>query len=934
MNRKLNSPKTNSANFLLEWKDFYNLMLWSPYTPRRIDEMPARWRMHLRKLEDTPEKIEELFISLCYSAPQTDPVRERFEKCVKDSEVNPFYVTGYAGVGKSTYINATLVRICGELNSIGRISKKILLDIARDDRAIPPEISDKWREWEQNKKTKIYLFVGALLHEINKSVFKFDEESEEVFKERLRKIVTNYKELYFANNHKMFNAIFVLMEEYYAQEIPYTYDSVDIKNAEKNEKKSYLYRMKESLWKECCGNPNLQPPVTFEMLLQLLVMFQTCELYTAESDFRVIITIDNVEHFIGDVQLYDVDLVEILENFDAFPKRLDGQWRNIRQLKQNGAAAFSSHFALMMVMREVTSGTLTGSKMLAESKMRTEKERLAGLLRDHLADINYINITESFDAGDIIRRKFDFIRKYISEYFSDIADFINENNLDCIDEDGKRTGLFEAVFSDSELYKALQSTYSHNKRRIVKSFLAAFSCRSSDIDAYLYFNNIADELECEIDELLDRMKKFLLQTKSNANLSAFEMAKKKSNIAKAQYSIYRHGARQIIYRSLLDQIETSNFLKDVGKLDLKNSVARRVLTYLLNAGNCSFRDLLWGVFESPTRAKIPTKDDAKILAEVLYTMKDQNPDNFWCPLVLVTFNDYLGKYPVDPHGNPTVESLNNLFISLLGKAEKENSYEDDDKTFSIAITLAGARCVHSIITSFEYYAARYRREYPNKERSLPLFTEFYKLFAEEDVISKSSLEKWTEKIIRHIGNVASSTFKRMDKVAETDRDFVFVANGVYHFNRLYAQNSERKKYLIDERPHPQRVMDTHIQYIDDFRRLVLIEAMKRNILNDPKLEPLVGNFSKSVLSVIQKYIRKLEHFAADPQFVSGEPRTQPASKHYYFGGYDRAQKIGSTDIQIADAFTKGKNYYLPFQANLNTTEKDLLNWENEVGKND
>jgi hypothetical protein len=643
------------------------------------------------------------------------------------------------------------------------------------------------------------------------------------------------------------------------------------------------------------------------------VTLKACELYCPEKpDFRAIIAIDNFEHFVSDLQLYDKDIIDILDELYRFSRDLDKSWSRVTQFVKEEQQPFSSRFALVVVMRETT------ELMLARIFNMQQKD-----VRFTTINFKSNSDTGIFDVGDVLIKKVNFIIKHFEKEFPEIVKFILENKFD---------KLIESVFSDKSengLHNAVQLFYSHNIRRVVANLLRHFYDKNLYIDAYLTFNDIANDIVKEVEGLREKIQECINEHKT-PNIKILE---DRISILEEKHSIYRGGARQIVWKVLLNAIEKSEFLEEIGATDELNSLARRVLTYLLygnkdDYNRINFKDLLNDVFISPTGASHITNDDIKNLSKVICRMKDRQPIYRWCPLVLVMFNDYMNKYEIVGNGIPSEESFEKLFNDI--KMNKNDSYHVDNDNFSIKITVSGAIFMRSIIPVFEYYAVR---RFSHKE-CLPLFAWLYDLKNQNDKISKTDFEEWIKKVDDYIKNITLKVIRKVRFVARNDKEFVKIdGQDLYKFNRLY----DLKGYFADEsswsspRPHPQRVLDSHIRYIDNFRRLVLLE-MDEQIKDNSEMALLLEEFSKFMLDIIQRYISELKYFATDKKYISGEEGTLPASKHYYLGGYVRAEQAGSGDVNVAREAAYGLIHFYPFQVRHNKAKEDLLNWEVAVNK--
>jgi len=593
------------------------------------------------------------------------------------------------------------------------------------------------------------------------------------------------------------------------------------------------------------------------------------------------VAIDNFEHFISERKLYDGDLVEILKILHGLPYKLQSRWNKI--------FSFSKHFAFIIVMRETT------SKMLGEFLNE----------RDVTIGWSHVDFGGDAEIADILEKKFQFIRKHFdSPEFEDLITYLENNKLNYVSIDGIQKGLLKTIFSDRVgSYTSLERMYSGNKRRIVEYALSAFNNRLVDIDAYIYFAEQANSVSYS-----------------------------------SGYSIYRNAARQIVVRVFLDQIvnskATNNFFDAISAIDGKMSIARRTLTCLRSAGDevVGFKYLLETLFESPVNHQAASDNDIADLAKVLCALADESRKYCWAPLVHIIANDSTKSYTFSEQGLLVEDSLKDLLtdINNYSAKEKNKSYLFDEKNFSIYLTPSGNEFLSSIIPTFEYYAAKYTLHGTRKfSQKRPLFSYFYDYFILNNAPT-NELNIWTSMILEHIGSIKDHVFERTREVAQNSRKFVRVnTNPVRHdYNRLYDPSG---KYFFKSDyntllPHPQRVLDSHIQYIDNFRRLVLIECERKKLLDDGFMRLKIHRFSLDMLEIIREYIIELKKYATDKHYKSGITGAYPKQRHYYFGGPDRARKSS------CDYTALGKKYYDPFMQTYLVAKKDPLNWHNAIEK--
>lgn len=282
---------------------------------------------------------------------------------------------------------------------------------------------------------------------------------------------------------------------------------------------------------------------------------------------------------------------------------------------------------------------------------------------------------------------------------------------------------------------------------------------------------------------------------------------------------YAHGSRGVIYRLLFNSFNQSGYFQRIRILDFKNrginssSPSRLILTYIANCTDTrlthdsrvvSFGDLLDDIDE-----KIPDHDVVRCLWEMynLVTAED------WCNLISFA------------ESNDTSEEglINELNYYLAIKNNKKVDKKLNYSTFRITasgLTFLTYACIH-----FEYFACRaFDAKYP------PLF--LAKVLEEQDG------EYVYKTIVSEVLNEVRICAKKLSASYESQNNLCGNPDSLFVFKRP----GKSSQY------HVERMIFSHIQYLDEFRRFVLIK-------NDSHTGKEVSDF---VLQIIEQYLKLFE----------------------------------------------------------------------------
>lgn len=500
---------------------------------------------------------------------------------------------------------------------------------------------------------------------------------------------------------------------------------------------------------------------------------------------------------------------------------------------------------------------------------------------------------------EFIANQNNFYRNLIEEDFSSIVKFIvvfrdttakmmpNRNAEDNAIED---LNITEWFLPASIAAKRFNYCISQCKKRDEEKIKALETIMSDDCVNHSFFDRLVEmhnynkrRLFFYIDKALDdnAVKHYLDLIKEIDNYNKLLTAS--TGISKNHYikyiQTYKNATRSSIIRLLFSEIEKKQYFRNIYVEEenadcMGKSYARRILTYIngqkpdeerIEQNNyVSFSQLLTECFN--INDSVDPDRVIYNIAKVLYEMSNSNRDNTnWCQLIIIKFNDQeYDQYKL-------VEKLQSI----------KNGGEDSTEKYGVKITSAG-RFFLTKMADYEYFACRYCRS------SAPLFF--------EDIMSNEKRQK----VLNYMLEVKRHAFSCIDKVKETDTSICRAPNNLINYNTLYSADDSlvKKGYLYinkkgNEITHVQRIIDSHISYLDQYRNHIL----RAKIGNYEKKE-----FSIRILQIIKEYIDKLK------EIVSEEPQEEQV---YYLGRYRNGD-------------TEGRSFFESFETKLKEAQKNPL----------
>lgn len=305
-------------------------------------------------------------------------------------------------------------------------------------------------------------------------------------------------------------------------------------------------------------------------------------------------------------------------------------------------------------------------------------------------------------------------------------------------------------------------------------------------------------------------------------------------ISKSDKQYLKHGSRGILFKCVFDLFNADNkdenCLKKIGVLDFQNrktnevSIARLLLSYLSNLtdticdnprGCVSIRkiiDQFEGIFT-----------EKEIIRSILnmYSLKD----SIWTHLV--SFSRFESK-----------ESIKEMLLN------DDYSGLDLNRT-TVHYSCAGKIYLEVITSHFEFFSTRIKGTqnsalfcYSNYKKGSLKFLEIIESVFKEVELCCRSLSDFNNRIM----NTKSQNGSQM-----SERDYLdsFFVASIKKPNR-----KDKKKIQIRKQFHEDRIINSHIGYIDRFR-LYLLNQQKNNIYNPVSI-------NKSLCEIIQRYVDLLK----------------------------------------------------------------------------
>ena len=272
----------------------------------------------------------------------------------------------------------------------------------------------------------------------------------------------------------------------------------------------------------------------------------------------------------------------------------------------------------------------------------------------------------------------------------------------------------------------------------------------------------------------------------------------------------KFGGRGIIYRIILSDLQKKGYFSrlmivDFSTRDKKTSLVRLLLTYLANR----------------TESDCTDATPAVSLKELFKAFDDIKPSEIieciWAMFDLITTNDWNHLITFASSKSACKERL-----YVEKEIYRQNSYGNDDKEYSkFRITCAGEIYLSNVCTHYEFFSCR------------ALGDEYLPLFCKENLEMQDGKYIF-ENIIEGVYNQVYKCCLDLCKSYESDRGVCKDARPPYNY-----KNVSIYQY------HSERIIFSHIGYLDSFRCYLLKNIVK------PSIE--IENMSMLILKTIRKY---------------------------------------------------------------------------------
>lgn len=733
-----------------------------------------------------------------------------FENGLETSSDNPIYIRGFAGTGKTTYLNTLLLRKKQKAEKESYSTSNELYDMTLSSETLT-FLSLNWRNCNFSKT--LNKFISVLMAKLNEFLSVNANESENEFKSRLKNILTNYYDYIFKCGLRIYTDVFSIIEKFVNGEIKYNTTSLsDISN-------EVFCKLMYNIVVSYCpqkGSSEDEVDQSIDKLLELSVILMFCSHSKEEIDgkkFKHFIFFDNIENFIKGNMVYDSDINTIARIMNQFVDSLTERFKIIN----NGNITFSQHFKIILAIRDTTENIIDEVYLQDDCNPKIQ-----------------LDVSTWFSLDEIIDNKIKYFKK--------------NGILPCSEIQYK---IIKYIFSDSTstengLSDIFSQMYNYNKRRIIIYLTSALQMHQICGEDYIH--------------LWETAKKYDNGPKTNENI---ELA-----------ATYKNGARQIIMRLLLDYIEDTNYFEAINTLRedretlLGSGMARKILTYLYrrvplssvedeveNLGFVGFNTLLREVMVSPCRSNNNPqsyRSKIEILARIMYKLNSSSEEStHWCQLIIIKF----GQKDFDP-------------AVLAEQIYKDFEANNDDKAYGVKICDAGRYFVKAILPNFEYFACRYAKQ------TFPLFSGNNLTIVREsdnkynfNTVATELLETISKQVICCINAIISQDLNFFTTTQNHCFDGMYSVEGC---TRRYCYEPATRSVANygNEQCHPLRIINNHLSYLDNYRAFILTYKKSNDTYyyNDVERKGV----SETILKIIKKYIDILNNILDDRIGENGE----------------------------------------------------------------
>ncbi|MCM1367696.1 MAG: hypothetical protein NC184_02670 [Roseburia sp.] len=472
--------------------------------------------------------------------------------------------------------------------------------------------------------------------------------------------------------------------------------------------------------------------------------------------------------------------------------------------------------------------------------LRDTTAKILPTANDEDNDREEINISDWFIPAQIAKKRIEFFaKKGVESANSSIAKAI----VIALDDDAKYHGKLNRI---SEMHN-------QNKRRMNEYLCDVIL--EQDAEQYIQLYNEAEKIR-------------------QGALNSGKGDNSDSKMSHYLADVHRRASRDLIVHLLFNGIDNKGYFDDIyvkGKHpNVGKSYARKILTYISAKKDKEYSpetenyitivNLIKGAFQKGNELI----DEAELnnIIHVLYNLnKPSKKKTHWCQNVVIKFNSEQFN-----------ESKLYDVISYL------YYHNEDDENYSVKITAAG-RFYLNRMSDYEYFICRYI------EKSKSLFDGMY--------LEKDGEEFKCLKVIEIIKQQAMSCINEII----TQDELFFSPNLNYAF--MYSNGeAEKRGYLYVkndgvEVTHVERLIDSHISYLDYYRNYILYKYKNEGIISKQDCILL----SSKILDVMQEYVDKLQDVvdtkkSNNPELVYyiGSKRRLRDREQYYKGFASNIEK--------------------------------------------
>ena len=885
------------------------LMLWTPYGVMQSERLSKTILSRLSSVS------EMRFLNGCYVEPEDGKPKDSakdFSNWIIGTMVNPVYLTGFSGSGKTTYLRWLNNKFKNDklFSTIVVNEKDVRLPIKPcfinlTDKGSKIQIGGNSWDFNGKKIDPVDKFIIALVSACNRELLMRSDENNDKLRKRLNKMLKAYNILYKNKPDDSFHKIVGIIKEY-TENTDMIYESTL-----ENEGKFYCEKLYECMVENYFDNDDrvkiIERLITLLSFINLLTLDEKT-INRGTDDFRFVFFFDNIENFIrvnADVTrevipIYDEHVGEILKGVRASIENISGSFTMTMKEKYK-EWKYSRIFRLVFSVRLMTKayvGSLPcvhGEDVERPIKDVTEWYLPARILEKRLQYYGRVDSAKK-DHYTYITKEKNLLKELpeISFRISDDLVSLTERAFEAIINDTPK------INKENGLSIRLSMLYSYNKRRMIYNIIELASERPDLVNDYLR----------------------IWFEKDNAGVS---------QIVKRALT---HGARHVLLRGLLDRVKSSEF-SDMVKLVLPDKPHIPQLTDCVEntANNIDYS--VTGVVRDEVRDHSFTIRLLTFLYRCFpyheFNGRDINDGDYQTLDALIwnrngsgvltgTSDDEINKAVSDIHMLKTADFYSHIVPLIMLKYNEKNFTKESlaekiiskssSKCFGLRITESGRQIIR-MAADFEYFSSMY-------------YNSSYPLFSNESYLDSSST-------IEIIEGVCDKAMNMIDWQFEYDRHLV-----ESRYNRLYSssngrRNDERrylyKKYFyVDEfmaknvlnndgsrkytnqgwnerheEVFPLRIIKAHLSYLDAYR---ISLHWKYNEDSSFNAAPII----RALMTCMKRYLDKMKALTKIRHEDNAGTKTE---YHFYIGGSRR-----SPTNNLDEADKNGEYYYKRFEANL------------------